>query len=174
VLGLYYVSIMAAEGPARRGQDSSATWARNSRHRACIFEGHPPPHQDQVPGGEGHRRKPARTTRRWIETTAGPRHGLGNLAAERNQKDLVRHHQQADDQARKSSGRWIDPGLPVTAVRRRTVIFLRSHHWRSASTMRFKAGISFGKGRHGGGRTQSGRSSTPPRAPGEGFRAAVQ
>ena len=141
-----------ARRPARRGQDLR----RHGRTRArAAFEGHPPPHQDQVSVG-GHRRDRQDQAKRWIETTAG-RVMLGNLLP-KIAEDLVRHHQQADDQARNL--RRDRPGLPSLRPEGDGDL-LRPHHG-ARLLQRVQGRHLVRQGRHGRAALASGRSSTPP------------
>ena len=152
-----------ARRPARRGQDLR----RHGRTRARpAFEGHPPPHQDQVPVG-GHRRDRQDQAKRWIETTAG-RVMLGNLLP-KIAEDLVRHHQQADDQARNL--RRDRSGLPSLRSEGDGDL-LRPHHG-ARLLQRVQGRHLVRQGRHGRAALEVEDRRHHPYA-GEGFRAAVQ
>jgi len=100
-----------------------------------------------------------------IETTAG-RVMLGHVLPKspKISYDVIK---QADDQARNL--RRDRPGRRHCG-QKETVIFC-DRIMALGFLQCVQAGISFGKGRHGGAATPSGRSSIPPVA-GEGFRAA--
>ena len=150
VLGLYY-RVDHARRPARRGQDLR----RHGRARARpAFEGHPPPHQDQVPLG-GHRRE-RQAGQALDRNHRGPRHARQRAAE--IAEDLVRHHQQADDQARNL--RRDRSGLSSLRPEGDGDL-LRPHHG-ARLLQRVQGRHLVRQGRHGGAARRSGRSSTPP------------
>ena len=134
VLGLYYVSIMREGLPGEGKIFGDMAELEHALHSKVIHL-----HTKIKYRWDGID-ETGKQAKRWIETTAGRGHAR-QPAAEFGE-DLVRHHQQADDQARNL--RRDRPGLPSLRPRRRRVIFcdrIMALGFYNA----FKAGISFGK-----------------------------
>jgi len=109
VLGLYYVSIMREGLPGEGKIFGEMAELEHALHSKVIHL------HTKIKYRWNGMDETGKVSRRWIETTAG-RVMLGNLLPSSDQ-DSVRHHQQADDQARNL--RRDRSGLTVTAVRRR-------------------------------------------------------
>ena len=150
VLGLYYVSIMREGLPGEGKIFGDMAELEHALHSKVIHL-----HTKIKYRWEGidETGKPAK---RWIETTAG-RVMLGNLLP-KIAEDLVRHHQQADDQARNL--RRDRPGLSSLRPEGDGDL-LRPHHG-ARLLQRVQGRHLVRQGRHGRAARRSGRSSTPP------------
>ncbi len=149
VLGLYYLSIMREGLPGEGKIFGEMAEIEHALHAKVD----PPPHQDQVSLG-GRRRERQAVSKRWIETTAGPRDARQRAAEVA--EDSVRRHQQADDQARNL--RRDRSGLsPLRPEGDRDL--LRPHHG-ARLLQRVQGRHLVRQGRHGGAARASGRSST--------------
>ena len=147
---------------ARRGQDLR----RHGRARARpALEGHPPPQQDQVSLGR-HRRD--RKDRPPLDRNHGRTRDARQRAAEIDQ-DLLRRHQQADDQARDLQRDR--PGLSSLRPEGDGDL-LRPHHG-ARLLQRVQGRHLVRQGRHGRAARQVEDRRHHAYA-GEGFRAAVQ
>ena len=161
VLGLYYVSIMREGLPGEGKIFGDMAELEHALHSKVIHL-----HSKIKYRWEGIDEN-GKTAKRWIETTAG-RVMLGNLLP-KNAEGSVRHHQQADDQARNL--RRDRPGLPSLRPEGDGDL-LRPHHG-ARLLQRVQGRHLVRQGRHGRAARQVEDRRHHPYA-GEGFRAAVQ
>ena len=151
---------------ARRAARRRQALRRDGRDRARpAFEGHPPPHQDQVSlGGRRRERQAGQALDRDHRRPRDARQRSAEVA-----QDFVRRHQQADDQARNL--RRDRSGLSSLRSEGDGDL-LRPHH--GARLLQRVQGRHFVRqGRHGGAARQVEDRRHHAYA-GEGFRAAVQ
>ena len=161
VLGLYYVSIMREGLPGEGKIFGDMAELEHALHSKVIHL-----HTKIKYRWEGID-ETGKITKRWIETTAG-RVMLGTLLP-KSTEDLVRHHQQADDQARNL--RRDRPGLPSLRSEGDGDL-LRPHHG-ARLLQRVQGRHLVRQGRHGRAALKVEDRRHHPYA-GEGFRAAVQ
>ena len=161
VLGLYYVSIMREGLPGEGKIFGDMAELEHALHSKVIHL-----HTKIKYRWEGID-ETGKMAKRWIETTAG-RVMLGNLLP-KFAEDLVRHHQQADDQARNL--RRDRSGLPSLRSEGDGDL-LRPHHG-ARLLQRVQGRHLVRQGRHGRAALEVEDRRHHPYA-GEGFRAAVQ